>query len=204
MTDNPTQLKNKPRKTLTRAQAILHPVRARIIVALSERALTPQSVARQMPEIPLGTVYRHINILLDTGMIRVVAERKVHGVTERQFSLIETQSYVNREELTADQIIGLVGALTSIVQATFGRYVRDHPMPPEEGAISLLVKSLLLTREESMALRKTMQEYVQKTGRKPSPEYERRFIAFFAAPDTDISEPDIDEIEIPSPEGNQQ
>jgi hypothetical protein len=45
------------------------------------------------------------------------------------------QSYVNREELTADQIIGLVGALTSIVQATFSRYVRDYPMPPEEGAI---------------------------------------------------------------------
>ena len=180
-----------PKKVLTRAQAILHPVRARLVVALSDRALTPREAARQMPEIPLGTVYRHINILLDAGMIRVVSERKVHGVTERQFALIEERTFVNREELTADDVTGLVAALTGVVQSAFGRYVQTTPMPPEDGAISLVVKSLLLTRDEHAALRQMISDYLKKTGRQPSDEYERRFIAFFSTPDNSDKETNL-------------
>ena len=171
------------KKILTRAEAILHPVRARIIVAFSDRSLTPRDVAGQMPEIPLGTVYRHINLLLDAGLIRVVAERKIHGVTERRFALVEQQAYVKREELTAEDITGLIAALTGVVQSAFGRYVQHTPMPPADGAITLVAKSLLLTHEEYAALRKMVGDYLKKTGRRASPEYERRFFAFFSAPD---------------------
>ena len=175
------------KKVLTRAQAILHPVRARITVALSDRALTPREVARQMPEIPLGTVYRHINLLLNAGIIRVVAVRKVQGVLERQFALIQEQAFLKREELTADDITGLVAALTSVVQATFGRYIQNTPMPPPEGAMTFVINSVLLTRDEYAALRQTIADYMKKTGRQPSDEYERRFIAFFSTPDVSES-----------------
>jgi DNA-binding transcriptional ArsR family regulator len=177
------------KEKLTTAQVILHPVRARIITALSDRALTPREIAAEMPEIPLGTVYRHINIILDGGLIRIVRERRVHGTVERQFALVEEAAYVNREQLTADDITGLVAALTGVVQSAFGRYTRHAALPPPDGEIAFVAKSLYLTRDEYAELRQTIIAYLQKTGRTPSADFERRFIGFFSVPDPDISRP---------------
>ena len=174
--------------SLSRSKAILHPVRARILVTLHDRPLTPLQLAAHLEDVPLGTVYRHLNLLLDAGLVEVARERRVHGTVERQFALVEAASFLNdtdREQLTGEDILGLVSSLTGVVQAAFHRYVREAPLPPREGEVAFLVKSLYLTPEEYALFRQEVLALLAKAGRRPSPVYERRLIGFFAVPDPD-------------------
>jgi DNA-binding transcriptional ArsR family regulator len=174
------------KKTLTKAQVLLHPIRAQIVVALHDRPLTPRQIAAQIEPIPLGTVYRHINLLLDAGIIEVTRERRVYGTLERQFALKDAASYIDekeREQLTAEDIVGLVTALTGVVQSTFARYVQSHQMPPAPGELAFVVRSLYLTPEEYAHFRAEFIQLISKTGRDSSPDYERRMIGLFSAPD---------------------
>lgn len=161
-------------------------MRARILVALQDRPLTPRQISPLMEDVPLGTLYRHLNILLEAGLIEVVRERRVNGTLERQFALVMAADYLDntdREQLTAEDIVGLVSVLTGVVQAAFQRYIRDASLPLSEGEASFIVKSLYLTPEEYAQFRQQVIELLAKAGREPSPEYERRFFGYFSVPD---------------------
>lgn len=178
-------------ETPTKTRAILHPVRARIIVALNDRPLTPRRIAAQMEDVPLGTVYRHINILHQAGLIKVVGERRVKGTLERQFAVVDAATYLSEKDLaslTADDITGLAAAVSSAVQAGFHRYVQQAQLPPKEGEISMVARSLYLTHQEYAAFRQHLVEVLSKMGRDPGPEYERRLIGFFSVPDPEIAQ----------------
>lgn len=174
------------KQPFSKTKAILHPIRAQIIVALHDRPMTPRQIAAQIETVPLGTVYRHINLLLSAGLIEVVRERRVYGTIERQFALKEAKGYLTeeeREQLTGEDIVGLVSALTGVVQAAFARYVRTETMPPEAGEIAFVVRSLYLKPDEYEAFRTEFTSLLGKAGRQPSPEYIRRLIGFFTVPD---------------------
>jgi DNA-binding transcriptional ArsR family regulator len=173
-----------------KTRAILHPVRARIIVTLNDRPLTPRRIAAQMEDVPLGTVYRHLNILLEAGLIKVVGERRVKGTLERQFAIVDSATFLSEKEranLTADDITGLVAALSGVIQAGFHRYVQRAALPPKEGEVSFLAKSLYLTGEEYGVFRRHLITLLGKVGREPGPQYERRLIGFFSAPDPEFA-----------------
>ena len=168
-----------------RTKAILHPIRAQILSLLSERPLTPLEMAPLLEEAPLGSLYRHLNVLLDAGLIVVVRERRVHGTVERQFAVVESQTNLadgDREELTRAELCGLVRALTQVVQTGFDRYASKAEFPPKEGDVALVVKTLYLSDEEVNELRQTMLTTFSKVGRKPS-DGKRRLVGYFTVPD---------------------
>lgn len=170
-----------------RARALLHPIRVRIVTALQDRQLTPRQLSAFLDDVPLTTLYRHINLLLEAGMLEVVAERRVHGTVERVFTVVEAATYLNEEDrasLTAEDITGLVGALSGVVQEVFHRYVRHTPLPPPAGEVSFLVRSLYLDEEQYQALRQYLLELMHSPGNQaPEAGEQRRMIAFFSAPD---------------------
>lgn len=183
-------------ETPLKTKAILHPVRTRILVALNDRPLTPRRIAVQMEDVPLGTVYRHLNILLEAGLIKVIGERRVKGTLERQFAIVDSATFLTekeRETLTADDITGLVAALSGAIQAGFHRYTASARMPPKEGEISLIAKSLYLTLEEYGEFCGHLITLLSKVGRGPDSQYERRLIGFFSAPNPEsptLDDPD--------------
>ncbi len=183
---------NKP---LSKAKALLHPLRAQIVVALHDRPLTPRQIAAQIETAPLGTVYRHINLLMDAGIIEVVRERRVYGTLERQFALKESAEYITEQErqnLTGEEIVGLVAALAGVVQTAFIRYVQTEPLPPSAGELACVVRSLYLTAEEYAAFREQFVSLLGKTGRQPAPGFERRIVGFFSVPDRAVVTNDED------------
>ena len=64
------------------------PVRLRIVKAfLGDRALTTGQLAAELDDVPAGSLYRHVALLSDAGILQVVAERRVRGTTERTYTL---------------------------------------------------------------------------------------------------------------------
>jgi DNA-binding transcriptional ArsR family regulator len=76
-------MKNKTWDTL------LHPVRLSIVqqFEIGNRALTIAELARELPEVPQTTLYRHVNRLVQAGILTVVGERRVHAALERIYAL---------------------------------------------------------------------------------------------------------------------
>jgi len=181
-------------KPLTRTKAILHPIRARLLVALQGRQLTPRQIAAFLEDVPLTTLYRHLNLLLATGLIRVCAQHRGQGGVERVFTVVETATLLTEEDrasLTAEDILGLVGALSGIVQEAFGRYVRVAPLPPKEGEVAFLARSLFLSDDDYQSLRQHLVAVLQRASPPTVGEGQtRRLIAFFSTPDFEPEPPE--------------
>ena len=152
---------------------------------LSQRSQTPRELHAAEPSIPLGTLYRHLNVLLEAGIIKVVRERRVHGTVERQFALEEGANYYSEQEgshLETTEIARIAGVLTSLVSQDFERYAKTARRPYRKGELAMVATSLLLTDEEIQDLRRIIKEYIAKEGRQPAQGLERRLFAFFLVP----------------------
>ena len=70
-----------------KAEVIMHPRRLRILEALGQEQLTTQEIAARLPDEPKSSIYRHLKILLDAGIVAVVATRPVKGVEEKVYAV---------------------------------------------------------------------------------------------------------------------
>ena len=69
---------SKPRLVLTstesppkpsRADVVLHPVRFQILTLVSGRRMSAQKISAALPEVPQASIYRHINKLVEAGVL---------------------------------------------------------------------------------------------------------------------------------------
>lgn len=109
------------------ADLILHPVRLRVLQALSgERDLTTAQLGELLPDVPVATLYRHVSALMDGGVLRVVDERRTRGTVERTYRLVKAAAGVDVEELrgmTADEHRRGFLAFVAGLLAGFDRYL---------------------------------------------------------------------------------
>ena len=68
-------------------KALADPTRITILSLLLERAATTTHLAAALDK-PKGTVGYHLNVLADTGLIRVVRTRKVRAMTEKYYGRV--------------------------------------------------------------------------------------------------------------------
>jgi len=87
---------------MTTADLLLHPVRLRIVQTfLGERVLTTTDLRAELPDVPAATLYRHVGVLADAGVLAVVEERKVRGAAERSYRLVTEAASVGPEQAAA-------------------------------------------------------------------------------------------------------
>jgi hypothetical protein len=172
---------------VTTADLLLHPVRLRIVEAfLGDRVLTTTQLRGELPDVPAGSLYRHIAKLVHGGVLSVVAERRVRGAVERSYVLRTSAARLGVDEIAAmsrDEhrqaflafIAGLIG--------DFDRYLaRDHIDPLRDGASYNLAAMWLddgefaeLVRELNIVLQPRVAQ-PPRTGRK------RRILATVLVP----------------------
>jgi DNA-binding transcriptional ArsR family regulator len=86
-------------KKTQRKDAVLNPGRMKIIRTLANGARTTMDLLKMLDDIPQATLYRHLGILLDAGIIEVAAERPVRGVIERSFALAPGKAVLKSDDL---------------------------------------------------------------------------------------------------------
>ena len=89
---------------LERIDLIIHPVRLRILQTLLGEELTTQEISERLPEIPTSSIYRHLRLLLEAGMITVAEAKLVHGIREKVYRLEQAPRLTEEhtENLTAE------------------------------------------------------------------------------------------------------
>ena len=79
---------------------LAHPVRLRIIHALrGGRVLTAGRLCERVGEVSKATVYRHLELLTEAGVLEVAEERRVRGAVERHYRLRAEQAGLDAAQL---------------------------------------------------------------------------------------------------------
>lgn len=110
---------------------MLNPIRMRIIQEFAAKGnLTANDLCARMPDVPRASMYRHINILIDSGILSVASERKIRGSLERSLVLeVGTLKAAN----TIDNAAGTAFRFLMNRYAGFQRYFSaPHPDPGKD------------------------------------------------------------------------
>jgi hypothetical protein len=112
---------------VTTADLLLHPVRLRIVQAfLGERTLTTADLRAELPDVPPASLYRHVAVLAEAGVLTVVGERKVRGAAERSYRLDLPAASVGTDALDSMSVEDHRRAFRTFVAmllADFDRYL---------------------------------------------------------------------------------
>jgi hypothetical protein len=121
------------------ADLLLHPVRLRIVQAfLGDRALTTTQLAAELADVPVGSLYRHIGLLAQDGVLQVVAEQRVRGAVERTYTLRLAAAQLSPGEIatmTAEDHRHAFMAFVAGLLTEADRYLAaGQPDPARDGA----------------------------------------------------------------------
>lgn len=75
---------------MRKVEAIIHPVRLRILLALAGEELTTQEIAEKMADVPVSSLYRHLKLLLGEEIIAVADTQLVKGVQEKVYRVTQS------------------------------------------------------------------------------------------------------------------
>jgi DNA-binding transcriptional ArsR family regulator len=120
------------------ADLLLHPVRLRIVHALSGgRQLTTTQLCTLMPDVARVTVYRQVAPLVDGGVLQVAGEQRVRGAVERRYRLRQDRPVIDADAAAAmtpeDHRRGFAAAMAVLI-AEFSAYLdRDGADPVADG-----------------------------------------------------------------------
>lgn len=111
---------------------MLHPVRMRIIVALSgSQGLTPLQLAERLSDVPQATLYRQIGRLAKSGILAVIEEHPVRGTVEKVYALNQaTPAHIDPQgfaELKKEDHLRYFSAFTAALIEQFSAYLNHSP-----------------------------------------------------------------------------
>jgi DNA-binding transcriptional ArsR family regulator len=107
-------------------RAVADPLRATLLELLLERAATVTELA-QAVDRPKSTIAYHVNLLLDTGLLRVVRTRRVRAIDERYYGRVARTIYIGALERAEDkQIVSAVNSITEAAAESTAAHVADE------------------------------------------------------------------------------
>ncbi|MGY1601791.1 helix-turn-helix domain-containing protein [Geodermatophilus sp. SYSU D00815] len=117
------------------ADLLLHPVRLRVVQAfLGDRTLTTGDLRAELPDVPAATLYRHVGVLAEAGVLEVVGERRVRGAAERSYRLVDRAASMGAAELagmSGEDHRQTFGTFVAGLLADFDRYLAAAGEPPD-------------------------------------------------------------------------
>jgi DNA-binding transcriptional ArsR family regulator len=116
---------------LKKSDQILHPMRLQILMALGRNALTTQEIADRLPDVPKSSIYRHLKVLLDGGIIEVAATRHVKGIEEKVYAM-PAPALIGPDDLatvSADDHLRYFTTYVTALLQQFAAYLAATPAP---------------------------------------------------------------------------
>ncbi|MFD1212838.1 helix-turn-helix domain-containing protein [Arthrobacter sp. GCM10027362] len=116
---------------MAKADALLHPQRIAILRALIPQARTAKQLAAILPTLPQATLYRHLNALLEAGILEVAEERQARGAVERSYTIAGGGAVLGTEDLaaaTAEDHFRYFATFLAGLLGEYGHYL-ERPRP---------------------------------------------------------------------------
>lgn len=174
------------------ADLLLHPVRLRIVKAfLGDRALTTRQLAAELPDVPAASVYRHVGRLAEAGVLHVVSERRVRGITERTYMLRLFAAQMQPGEVAAMSLEEHGSAFLAYVAGLLGdfdRYLAREDRDFLRDGVSYRLAGFWLDDAEFAELMRELARVLQpRLANPPRPGRSRRILGYVLLPGADAA-----------------
>src|SRR5947207_12507826 len=181
------------------ADLLLHPVRMRILQALYDAGpLTSAQLRDRLPDIAPATMYRHIAVLADAGVLEVVNEKRVRGTVERSYRVRPENAVVDpaaREAMTREDHQRSFTTFAASLMADFDRYLGYEDAKPVADGVVYRQAAVWLTDDEFATMVDEIENaVVSRIGYAPDGGRTRRIVSLVVVPDKPAtrSVPDAD------------
>ncbi|WP_026423773.1 helix-turn-helix domain-containing protein [Actinokineospora inagensis] len=135
---------------------LLHPIRLRVVWAMSGgRTRTTADLCASLPDVPRTTIYRHVALLADAGVLEVVAEHRVRGVVERHYRLHRARAHIDATAgatMSLDDHRHAFAAAMAALLAEFNAYLTRPGVSPFADSVSYRQSTFWLTPDELAAM----------------------------------------------------
>ncbi|WP_372348349.1 helix-turn-helix domain-containing protein [Streptomyces sp. KL116D] len=154
---------------------LAHPIRLRIVHAMGGgRLLTTSQLCARIPEASKATVYRHIDLLADAGILEVAEERRVRGAVQRHYRLRQDRAVIGpdvaRTLTPEDHRRAFATAMTALL-AEFSAYLDRDGADPVADQVGYRQHALWLSPAELEELIGGLRAAIApKLANEPSPE----------------------------------
>jgi DNA-binding transcriptional ArsR family regulator len=115
-----------------KAELILHPVRLKILQAMSgDRVLSTRQLAQLLPDVAQATLYRHVQKLLQAGILVIDSEQPARGTIERFYRFEEGNATLSDAEVAAlshDDHRRYFTTFVAMLMTDFERYLQRETL----------------------------------------------------------------------------
>ena len=133
-------------------ELLLHPVRLRIVHALSgKRTLTTAHLLARMPDVSKATMYRQVSLLVEGGILEVDHEEPVGGTVERWYRLRRSSAVITPDAVAAASLDDYRRAFAAAMAALLGEfnaYLDRGDADPSADAVGFRQHALWLDPQE--------------------------------------------------------
>ncbi|MEV6261074.1 helix-turn-helix domain-containing protein [Streptomyces sp. NPDC051784] len=143
---------------------LLHPVRMRIVHAMHDgRTRTTTELCALLPDVSKATVYRHVGILAEGGLLAVEEERRVRGSVERCYRLHRERAVIDAEtaaSLTPDSYRKAFAVAMATLTAEFNAYTNREGADPVGDMVGFRQHAMWLNPDELGELIEDLREVI--------------------------------------------
>jgi len=170
------------------ADLLLHPVRMRILQALYDAdPLTTGQLRDRLPDIAPATMYRHIAVLAEAGVLEVVEEKRVRGTVERSYRVRSEEAVVDpaaRATMTRDDHRRSFTTFAASLMGDFDRYLAHDDADPHADGVVYRQAAVWLTEDEFAEMVEEIEKaVVSRMGRAREDGRVRRVVSLVVVPD---------------------
>jgi len=167
---------------------LLHPVRMRILQALFDAdPLTTSQLRDRLPDIAPATMYRHIAVLAEGGVLEVVEEKRVRGTVERSYRVRKEEAVVDpaaRAAMTREDHQRAFTTFATSLMSDFDRYLAQEDADPHLDGVVYRQAAVWLTEEEFAEMVEEIEHaVVSRIGRATEDGRIRRVVSLVVVPD---------------------
>ncbi|HEX5406133.1 MAG TPA: helix-turn-helix domain-containing protein [Pseudonocardiaceae bacterium] len=179
---------------MTTVDLLLHPIRLRIVQAfLGDRALTTSVLRTELSDVPAASLYRHVAMLVDAGVLAVVAERRVRGALERTYVLRLSTAGIGLDEfatMNADDHRQAFMAFMAGLLGDFDRYLDRGDIDLLRDTVTYRLAAMWLDDAEFADLMRELARVVQpRLANPPAPGRKRRILGYVLLPGEEADPP---------------
>ncbi len=144
---------------------VTHPIRG----VLVRRFREPRSVAEvaSLLDVPVTRLYHHVNLLLERGLIRTVATRRVGSATEKRYQIVARAFDIAPgffESTDTVQVAAAIGSLFDFAKLDLQRQVEEGRIhPDDDDQVILSLGELTLSPGKHHDLVETLKAVVADT-----------------------------------------
>lgn len=146
-----------------------HPIRMRIFQSLYHVEMSVQQLTEYLKEVPQSSVYRHVRLLSEAGLLKITSTRQVNGIEERFY--MSVKDFIDPREIEKpfgkQNFADFVSLYATIAAQDLGQYISSHEATDIKN-IASRDHFFYATEEEFIAIREKIYQILREAEEKRS------------------------------------